>query len=279
MKRERILCICADDFGLSEGINDATLELVDRQKISAIGCMVRRNAWHAGSLALRHLDVEQVDIGLHLDLDFPATSGGRDSSLASLIALAYLGLLQGNRLRDEIRFQLASFEDRMGRAPDFIDGHRHVHQLPGVRDLLVCETASRYRGALPWVRNTAPPGARQLPRTKADVIHALGGRALRKLAAQHGIPMNRALLGVYAFPAGDYAFEFGQWLDRCGSGDVLMCHPSRGGLPAAPHDESRRREYLLLRTLNLEALQATHGIVVAPLSHAFDRNAWQSSIS
>lgn len=291
MSDERFLCICADDFGLSEGINAAALELAEQRKISAIGCMVRRDFWPAGSRTLQHLDTDHVDIGLHLDLDFPATPGGRDGSLASLIALAYLGRLKGSRLRDEIRFQLSSFEDRMGRAPAFVDGHRHVHQLPGVRDLLVAELTTRYRDALPWLRNTSPSEPRRLPRTKTEfkarVIHALGGSELKRLADRHGIPMSRSLLGVYTFPANDvdYKRDFSNWLLQCGNGDVLMCHPSLGeremtalGVPPAPHDASRRREYLALRAIDLAALHQTAGIVVAPLSKAFRSNAADSAM-
>ncbi|MDB5829288.1 MAG: hypothetical protein JWQ73_3508 [Variovorax sp.] len=275
MRNERYLCICADDFGLSEGINAAALELADREKLSAIGCMVRRPLWHIGSRDLRHLDAGRVDVGLHLDLEFPPVPGGGDRHLVSLIGLAYLRLLRGNRLRDEIRFQLNSFEDRMGRAPAFIDGHRHVHQLPGVRDVLIAETMSRYRAAPPWLRNTAPAERRWLPRSKTDikanVIHALGGRELNRLADLYGIPISRSLLGVYTFPGSDvdYQSAFSKWVEQCRNGDVLMCHPSLGGLPAAPHDHSRRREYLALRALDLATLHATAGIIVAPLSRVF----------
>ncbi|CAN5750177.1 hypothetical protein BH11PSE13_BH11PSE13_05600 [soil metagenome] len=244
MSDERFLCICADDFGLSEGIDAAALELADRGKISAIGCMVRREFWHTGSRELRHLDADHVDVGLHLDLDFPSTPGAPDGSLASLIALAYSGLLKGARLRDEIRFQLSSFEDRMGRPPAFVDGHRHVHQLPGVRDLLVAEMSMRYRHAPPWLRNTSPTELRWLPRSgtgvtidlkshlKAHVIHALGGSELQRIATEHAIPMSRSLLGVYTFPGNeiDYRAAFAQWFANCRSGDVLMCHPSLGGM-------------------------------------------------
>ena len=284
MNGERFLCICVDDFGLSEGIDAAALELADHGKISAIGCMVRRNFWHAGAHELRHLDANQVDIGLHLDLDFPSAPGGREGSLPTLIALTYLGLLNGKRLRDEIRLQLDSFEDRMGRPPAFIDGHRHVHQLRGVRDLLIAEIEARYRLAPPWLRNTAPSEPRWLPRSKSDIkaaiIHALGGRELNRLAQAHAIPMSRSLLGVYTFPGGDvdYQTAFAHWIEQCRSGDVLMCHPSSGGIPSAPHDESRRREYLVLSALDLDALRQTAGIVVVPLSRVFSDHAMNSAV-
>ena len=45
----RHLCVCADDFGMSPGINAAVLELAELGKISATSGMVRRGAWAAGA--------------------------------------------------------------------------------------------------------------------------------------------------------------------------------------------------------------------------------------
>jgi hypothetical protein len=47
---------------------------------------------------------------------------------------------------------------------------------------------------------------------------------------------------------------------------------------STPHDESRRREHTTLRALDLDALHATTGIVVAPLSRAFGRHAASSEM-
>lgn len=42
------LCICADDFGMSAGINAAVLDLIARRNLSATGCLVLREAWPRG---------------------------------------------------------------------------------------------------------------------------------------------------------------------------------------------------------------------------------------
>ena len=274
---DRFLCICADDFGMSEGINAAVLDLVARAAICAASCMVLRGAWTSGAAALREIDPTANDIGLHLELNRPPSDSPAEPALRGLIAASYLGLLRPGAVRVQIREQLARFEDGMGRPPDFVDGHRHVHQLPVVREALVEEMAARYGIAAPWIRSTAPAAARPFPRTKADVVFALGGRRLRALAAERGIATSRALLGVYGFDGGAEAYRhrLRQWIATCRSGDVLLCHPSLGDAAWVPHDAARRHEYAVLRTLAFPMEADAGRVLLRPLSRqpSFDAEA------
>lgn len=249
----RRICICADDFGLSTGVNAAVVDLAERGKISATGGMVRRSAWLAGAQALRRFAPARLDVGLHLDLTRPARVDGPEPGLAGLLAQTYSRTVFAAGLKADIRDQMTRFEDAMGRAPAFIDGHRHVHQFPVVRQLLVEEIARRYTASPPWLRSTAPGWLQGSERWKARVIHALGGARLNALAARHGIPTSRHLLGVYDFEgdASAYAQRLGEWLAASGDGDVLMCHPAAGILPSDPHGAARLREYAVLRELVL----------------------------
>jgi predicted glycoside hydrolase/deacetylase ChbG (UPF0249 family) len=269
----RYLCICADDFGMSAGINSAVFDLAEQGKISAASCMVRRDAWLTGTRMLRRIDPARFDAGLHLDLTRPARAGGTEPGLFGLLAQTYTRTVFAPGLQADIRDQLTRFEDAMGRAPAFVDGHRHVHQFPVVRDLLVEEIARRYAAAPPWIRSTAP-GLRQGPeRLKARVIHALGGARLATLAAQRGIPMSSHLLGVYDF-SGDmqqHEQRLSEWISVCNTGDVLMCHPSAGIEPGDPHGAARLREYALLRELVLATQDDSSGIALAPLSQHLRR--------
>lgn len=262
------LCICVDDFGMSEGINAAVFELVERSRISATSCMVGRGAWAAGLPGLREIDPLRIDVGLHLDFSRSVHGDAPESSLARFIARSYLGMLRPAPVLAEIRDQLARFEDGLGRAPAFVDGHRHVHQLPIVRDMLVEELADRYRSSAPWLRSTAPPPTTGIAKTKADLIHALGGRALCRLAARRGIPTSLGLLGVYDF-AGDtaaYRLRLERWVGACRTGDVLMCHPSLTNLPSDPIGAARVREFDVLSAIGLP-LRTEHGAVaLMPLS-------------
>ncbi|MFM9921980.1 ChbG/HpnK family deacetylase [Variovorax sp. H27-G14] len=269
----RHICICADDFGLSTGVNIAVVDLAQRGKISATSGMVRRSAWLAGAQALRRIAPARLDVGLHLDLTRPLRVDGPEPGLAGLLAQTYTRTVFAAGLKADIRDQLTRFEDAMGRAPAFIDGHRHVHQFPVVRDLLVEEVARRYPTAPPWLRGTAP-AARQGPdRWKASLIYALGGARLAAAAARHGIPTSRHLLGVYDF-SGDahgYAQRLAGWLAACTTGDVLMCHPAAGILPSDPHGAARLREYAVLRDLALPLPGLPGGLWLSPLSALFRR--------
>ncbi|VTU24920.1 hopanoid biosynthesis associated protein HpnK [Variovorax sp. PBS-H4] len=265
---DRFLCICADDFGMSEGINAAVLDLVARAAICAASCMVLRGAWATGAASLRKVDPAAADLGLHLELNRPPSDSPAEPALGGLIAASYLGLLRPGTVRAQIREQLTRFEEGMGRPPAFVDGHRHVHQLPVVREALVEEVALRYGLAAPWIRSTAPPAAaRFFPRTKAEVVFALGGRRLCALAAERAIATSGALLGIYGFDGGAVAYRHRllQWIAICRSGDVLMCHPSLGDAWVA-HDAARRHEYAVLRTLAFPVETEGGRVLLRPLS-------------
>ena len=63
---------------------------------------------------------------------------------ARLAAARFCGLLDIEEIRAEIGRQLDRFEQPRLCAPDHIDGHQHVHVLPGVRQALLETGAQRY---------------------------------------------------------------------------------------------------------------------------------------
>jgi len=268
---DRYLCICADDFGLSRGVNSAVFDLAEKGKISATSCLVRRSAWTAGAQVLKRIGPARLDAGLHLDLTRPAVRDGAEPGLLGLLAQTYARTIPVAELRADIGEQLTRFEDAMGRAPAFVDGHRHVHQFPVVRDLLVEEIARRYPSSPPWIRCTAPGSRRGVEGFKAEIIHALGGARLAALAARHAIPLSRRLLGVYDFSGDARAYDkrLSEWISACRTGDVLMCHPSAGILPSDPHGAARLREYTVLQGLVFPVDTRTGDVSLAPLSRLF----------
>ncbi|MFD2272715.1 ChbG/HpnK family deacetylase [Undibacterium arcticum] len=116
------------------------------------------------------------------------------------------------------------FEAGLGRVPDFIDGHQHVHQLPVVRELLLELVQTRYAGQRMWIRNTLPATPRW--RGKAQILKRLGGAHLARRLEQSGLATNRGFGGVYGFDTDDYASRFEQWLTAAQPGMLLMCHPA-----------------------------------------------------
>lgn len=217
------LVVCIDDYALRPGVDEAVLALARQGRVSATSCLVGTPRWPAAAAALQALGAA-IDIGLHLDFTESPLDRTLRSGLGAFMARAYLGQLPRRRIVGEVRAQFDAFEDGLGRSPDHVDGHQHVHQLPVVRDALLDELARR-GWTHPWLRGTRCPPAE--PGAKPRVIAALGGRHLRARAWKLGIPVSGHLLGVYGFDAdaGGYQRLLAQWLQRATDGDVLMCHP------------------------------------------------------
>jgi hypothetical protein len=236
----RRFVLCADDFGMTPGANEAILGLATRGRVTALSCLVGAPAWREGAAALLRTSLA-ADVGLHL------TFGDESpSAVVWRAARGRLGLVDPARLEGRVAAQLDAFADAMGRAPAFVDGHLHVHQVPGVREALLRVLARRFGDRPPWVRSTVPLRERG---AKAAVIAALGGLGLRAALRARGIRHNVDFAGVYDFsPRADYASLMRGWLADVADGGLVLCHPvSPSPGPETPDAVARRAEgrYLL----------------------------------
>jgi chitin disaccharide deacetylase len=269
--QRRAICIAVDDFGLHDGINQAALELAAIGHAQAIGCLVGGPAWRTGSQALRQLDAQQVDLGLHLDLTESPLLPRTVRPLALLIRDSFLHRLELRSVRAEIMAQLNAFEEGVGRGPAYVDGHQHVHQLPIVRSELLQELAERYGQRKPWLRSTRSSRESKdawRDRVKPWLIERLGAGGLATMARRMGYPQNRHLLGVYDFRGGarPYRQRLAAWLSAACDGDLLMCHPS---LAVPCNDaliEARHAEYQVLSDPSLAKQLREAGIETWPMS-------------
>src|SRR5262249_23633029 len=134
----------------------------------------------------------RADIGLHVTLTI-------DRSLPRVIADAYLRRFSARAIAMEVDRQLDVFMQVMGRRPDHIDGHQHVHVLPRVRDA-VCDAAARV-GA--YVRNLHVPLTSTLGRASAFASAGLSmmSVSIERAARRRGIDTNRGFAGVRDFGA------------------------------------------------------------------------------
>src|SRR5215211_4736326 len=115
-------------------------------------------AFAAMAPELKALD-GRIGIGLHLNLTAGRPLGpmpgfaprGSFPGNGEMIARALAGRLPREEISAEIERQLDGFEAAFGRAPDFVDGHQHVHVLPGVRSELLRVLAHRAAGL--WLRD------------------------------------------------------------------------------------------------------------------------------
>jgi predicted glycoside hydrolase/deacetylase ChbG (UPF0249 family) len=170
-------------------------------------------------------------------------------------------------LMAEIERQLDAFEHHAGIAPDFVDGHQHVHVLPGVRAALLDVLARRGLAGHTWLRDPADDprtiARRGVATGKALVIATLA-RGFGERARALGFATNRGFSGVSPFdPKADFEQQMARYLALPGPDHLVMCHP---GLidPALrrldPVVETRPIEQAFLASPAWDAMREAHAI-------------------
>lgn len=262
--KKRIV-LCADDFGMNPAIDQGILKLAQLGRLSATSCLVEGPSFAAGVDALRHSGLQ---LGLHLNFTESLGQPGLYMPVSSLIRQAYLRRLDADSVASQVRRQLDRYESLLGRAPDFVDGHQHVHQLPQIRTVLLAELRKRYASTPPWLRNTRAGSLTGMPaqlRAKAAIIEHLGSHAFARGARSKSFPLNRAFLGVYDFTGGQDAY--GRWMDLwlagARDGDLIMCHPAAGSLPGDDLGPQRKAEFDVLQSDVMGVALDRYGLTLA----------------
>lgn len=269
--------LCADDFGLSAGIDAAILDLIDSGRLSATSVMVGGPDLPAAARTLAER-ADRAEIGLHLTFtDLPPLGSlprlapeGTPPALGKLIATAVGRRLDRAEIAAEVERQIARFEALVGRAPDFIDGHQHVHVLPGIRQAVFAAfDAGRLDRRRTWLRDPTPPGQAWIiggwPRQKAAIIAALSF-GLAGDAARHGVATNQGFLGYTAFRAdGSFGSVFAAQLPTATTTTLAMCHPSQDVGDTSfpdPIAAARLNEYAYLASDRFAADLAARGLTL-----------------
>ncbi|KQT15901.1 MAG: ChbG/HpnK family deacetylase [Bradyrhizobium sp.] len=233
----RRIWLCADDYGISPGVNRGIRDLIERGRLNATSVMM------VGP-AIARSDVEALQsaaetsprcaIGLHVTLSAPfrpltmhfrPLDGDMFMPFPKLLRAGLLRRLDREFVRNEVKSQLAAFMDAFGRAPDFVDGHQHVQLYPQVRDGFVDAVVEAVPNA--WVRQ----GGRDLPlrqrlaSPKALVLDSLSAQ-FRRRAGNAGLSFNPGFAGAYDFTrAADFGALMRQFLEGLPDGGLVMCHP------------------------------------------------------
>ena len=275
----RLIWLCADDYGISAGVNLAIRDLVVRGRLNATSVMVLAPACHRSeALALDALNstARRVATGLHVTLTAPFRPLSRDfrahaafMPLGATVRHAFLRRFDQSSLVAELEAQLNKFYELFGRAPDYIDGHHHVHLLPQVRDAVLTVTKQRAPNA--WIRQCGRgvPLIKKIADYKGFFLDLLS-RDFQRRARAAGLRTNPAFAGTYEFHDGaDFAQLFPRFLDRLGDGSVVMCHP--GFVDAQlqrldPLTTLREREYAFLAGDSFPEVLAAHGVALHPVA-------------
>jgi chitin disaccharide deacetylase len=263
------LTLCADDFGLTRPISETIAELAHAGRLNATSCMTACPGWLKDSQLLADAPAG-FQIGLHLTLtdERPLTAmprytrDGHMPAIDPLSRAALLDRLPLVEIAEEVAAQFRAFHAAMGRAPDFVDGHQHSHVLPGIRSIVLEETARSAPDA--WLRDCSDGVAAMAARPwrlKAigSAVHAAG---FAHAARRRGLRTNRGFAGHYDF-ASDYAAVFPSFLRRPGRDHLIMCHPGAGARPGDTIAEARIGEAAALRRLPIRRMAQDHGLEFA----------------
>ena len=274
----RRIWLCADDYGLSPGVNRAICDLVERGRLNATSVMAVGPAIGRDEVAALQEAASKSPrcaIGLHatlsapfrpLTIHFKPVDGGMFPPFPKLLRAGLLRQLDPEIIRAELMVQLAAFRELFGRAPDFVDGHQHVQLFPQVRDAFLAAVKEAAPDA--WVRQGGRnlPLAKRLGAPKALLLDILSAQ-FRKRAARASIAFNPAFAGAYDFSKQpDFSALMRQFLDSLPEDGLVMCHPGfvdETLVSFDPLTTQREHEHAFLASERLLPLLAENNVTLA----------------
>ena len=233
----RRIWLCADDYGLSPGVNRAIRDLIERGRLNATSVMVVGPAIgrdEVSALQTAAAGSPRCSIGLHvtltapfrpLTMHFQPLNGGMFLPFPKVLRAGLLRRLDPEIIHAELMVQLAAFNELFGRAPDFVDGHQHAQLFPQVRDAFL--TAVKAGAPNAWVRQGGrnQPLAKRLGTPKALFLDILSAQ-FRRRASRANIAFNPGFAGAYDFSQQpNFSALMPQFLDGLPDGGLIMCHP------------------------------------------------------
>lgn len=232
------LIVHADDFGLSEPVNHGIVEAHCRGIVTSTSIMACGAAFeHAVALAR---STPTLDVGVHLTLteEPPVSNPDRIPSLlapdgrfhthtTSFVRHYLAGRVSLDEVERELDAQIRRIVER-GVAVSHLDGHQHVHMVPGIRRV-VGRLATRYGiPAVRYPREAPRPYMLADPKSAPRVVQLLALNAFCMAADAGGARR----------PDHFFGFFFGGRLTKANLLRVfevlprhglceLMCHPGR----------------------------------------------------
>jgi predicted glycoside hydrolase/deacetylase ChbG (UPF0249 family) len=273
----RQIWLCADDYGISPGVNRAIRELIEQGRLNAtsvmmVGSAIGRDEVH--SLQAAAATRRRCAIGLHatltapfrpLTMHFKPVDGGLFLPFPKLLRAGLLRRLDAEIIRAELMVQLAAFSELFGRPPDFVDGHQHAQLFPVVRDAFLAAVKDAAPNA--WVRQGGrrQPLTQRLGTPKALVLDMLSAQ-FRSRASRAGIAFNPGFAGAYDFSGQpDFAALMGEFLEGLPGGGLVMCHPGfvdETLISLDPLTDQREREYAFLAGEHFPPLLASNKVTL-----------------
>jgi chitin disaccharide deacetylase len=278
------LIVNADDLGWTEGVNRGIVEAHQRGLVTSTSLLANGRAFAAAAEISR--SYPELGIGVHLNLsDGPPTapdcevngllgkSGEMEDSPEGLMMKIAGRMLRMNEVEREWAAQVEKVRDA-GICPSHLDGHKHVHMLPGlfevalrlakeykIRAIRVAHEESTLRAAL---ATGGPPKVVVLKQGVQARGLKLLARDARDIAEHAGIATTNYFCGIAQ--TGVLTREgLERMLEILPEGTTeLMCHPGYADEELRNTrtrlQESRQRELQILTDAGIRKLVATQGI-------------------
>ncbi len=279
------LIVSADDLGWTDGVNRGIVEAFRNGIVTSTSLLANGAAFAGGVQAAR--SAPGLGVGVHLNLsDGPPVAdretvasllnvdgefaGGPESLLLRRVRR---GLLLAE-VENEWNAQIQKVRDA-GIAPTHLDGHKHVHMLPGLFELALRLAKRHNIGAIrvsleaSSLRTALASGARQnVGMVMKQGVQARGlkllARDAREQAARAGISTADYFCGIAQ--TGGLTREGVEQFVKClpDGTTELMCHPgyADAALQKTPTrlQDSRQTELRILTDTGIRNLVASLGI-------------------
>lgn len=244
LREMRRLVVNADDFGLTERVNEGIRTAHERGILTSTTVLANGDAFESAVKIAK--ENPKLGVGVHLNLTDgrPVTGAkavslvGEDGKFARGPGRLVLGMWTGFVKRDEVERELRGQIERVkatGIEPTHVDGHKHIHAWPAIFEMVV-RLAEEY--GIRAVRWGAERPAAMLPHAVrngrfAGVMQQRVGAILLGMMA----PANAATLRRSGVKTTDYFFGITEtgfldarmleqilWNMPEGTSE-LMCHP------------------------------------------------------
>ncbi len=280
----KTLIVNADDLAWTEGVNRGILEAHRYGLVTSASLLANGAAFSGAVASIR--EAKGLGVGVHLNLSdgSPVLPRWKVASLVNergemtwgpgkLLWRAWTGRLRLDEVEREWDAQIRKVKEA-GIAPTHVDGHKHVHMLPGffavavrvaqrngIRAIRVSEETPLLRGAL--ANGGGPRGTAWKQAIEAKGLGMIAGEA-RELARSAGLFAADYFCGLAATGIlHEKGVESLLWNLPEGETE-LMTHPGYAGEElrgtATRLQQSREEELRLLQSERLAKIVASNGI-------------------
>ncbi len=178
------LIVNADDFGISEAVNEGIAKAHCKGIVTATSLMAAGKAFDHAVALCRSFPF--LDVGVHLTLvaEKPllkqkSALSGKDGAFPANIHTLMTHLLSRRIQLPDIKAEWSAQIDRIlgcGIRVTHLDSHQHLHALPGIAKLTI-DLARQYH--IPFVRTPMEDRMFARPVTAHGLVRAVGAMALR----------------------------------------------------------------------------------------------------